>query len=112
MSAPRATRASGQREKLGNLLLEDVPDKCMDVDAIGIRAWSAFGISESSRSQVCKTNSLDNDNATQPSGNFTAFVRDGRNTSERLRTPCNSDIRVLTILAVLLGNQVEAIRFR
>lgn len=33
MSAPRATRASGQREKLGNLLLEDVPDKCMDVDA-------------------------------------------------------------------------------
>ncbi len=112
MSPPRATRASGQREKLGNLLLEDVPDKCMDVDAIGIRAWSAFGISESSRSQVCKTDSLDNDNATQPSGNFTAFVRDGRNTSERLRTPCNSDIRVLTILAVLLGNQVEAIRFR
>ena len=84
----------------------------MDVDAIGIGAMSAFGISKSSCGQVCKADSLDNDDATQPRGNFTAFVRDGRNTSERLRTPCNSDIRVLTILAVLLGNQVEAIRFR
>ena len=84
----------------------------MDVDALRIRAWSAFGISEPSRSQVCKADSLDNDNATQPSGNFTAFVRDGGNTSESLRTPCNSGVWVLAILAVLLGNQVEAIRFR
>ena len=84
----------------------------MDVDAIGIGTMSAFGISESSRGQVCKADSLDNDNATQPCGDFSAFVSDGSDTSERFRTPCNSDVWVLAILAVLLGNQVEAIRFR
>lgn len=94
------------------MLLEDIADKRMDVDAIGIRAWSAFGISKSSCGQVCKADSLDNDDATQPRGNFTTFVSDGGNTSERFRTSRNSYVRVLTILAVLLGNQVEAIRFR
>ncbi len=80
MSAPSQPRQR-QREKLGNLL-EDVPDKCMDVDAIGIRAWRAFGISESSCSLSARRIAWIT-HATQPSGNFTAFVRDGRNTSER-----------------------------
>ena len=94
------------------MFLEDVTDKCMDVDAIGIGAMSAFGISKSSCGQVCKADSLDNDDATQPRGDFTTFVSDGGNTSERFRTSRNSHVRVLTIFTVLVGNQVEAMRVR
>ena len=100
------------RVRLGNLLLEDVPDKCMDVDALGIGAMSAFGLSKSSCGQVCKEDSLDNNDATQPCGDFSAFVSDGSDTSECFRTTCNPHVRVLTIFTVLVGNQVEAMRLR
>lgn len=73
---------------------------------------SAFGISKSSCGQVGKADSLDNDDATQPRGNFAAFVSDGGDTSERFRTTRNPHVGVLTIFTVLVGNQVEAMRLR
>lgn len=65
---------------------------------------SAFGISKSSCGQVCKADSLDNNDTTQPCGDFTTFVSDGGNTSERFRTSRNPHVRVLSIFTVLVGN--------
>ncbi len=103
MTPPRNPRQGGAKLKF---IPKVFPDKCMDVVQLGSGRGRRFGISEVERSQVCKTNSLDNDNATQPSGNFhrvRARSMAATRARERLRAVANfGDIRVLTILAVLL----------